>query len=120
MMRITVRFEGKAEQQLNYLAEVTGTGVSEVLRASVQHYYDRFRARRSKLMHFSAFIGRGHSGRSDVASSYKVQLADDLAAKHQDDKSELALTVHEPDPPSWPLQPVAATQNSKQTPQGLA
>ena len=48
-MRVNARFEGEAEQQLNYLAEATGQGVSEVLRTSVQHYYDQMRAQRNGL-----------------------------------------------------------------------
>ena len=67
-MRVNARFEGEAEQQLNYLAEATGLGVSEVLRTSVQHYYDQLRAQRGGLTHFAAFVGAGRSGRSDVGS----------------------------------------------------
>jgi hypothetical protein len=119
IMRVNARFEGEAEQQLNYLAEVTGTGVSEVLRASVRHYYDQLRARRGGLTHFAAFVGRGRSGRSDVASSYKARLGEGWLAKHQGDKPQsAAFAVHEPDPPPWPLRPAAADQKSKKTPPG--
>lgn len=96
-MRVNARFEGEAEQQLNYLAEVTGLGVSEVLRTSVQHYYDQMRAQRGGLAHFSAFVGRGRSGRADVAGSYKARLAEGWAAKHQGS----APAVHEPAPPPY-------------------
>ena len=99
-MRVNARFEGEAEQQLNYLAEITGLGVSEVLRSSVQQYYDQMRARRSGLTHFSAFVGRGRSGRSDVAGSYKLRLAEGWGVKHQ----ARVLAVHEPDPP-WTVAP---------------
>ena len=54
--------------------------VSEVLRTSVQHYYDTVRAQRSGLKHLRAFIGQGDSGRSDIASSYKDRLADSWGA----------------------------------------
>ena len=81
-MRVNARFEGESEQQLSYLAETTGLGVSEVLRTSVQHYYAQMRAQRAGLAHFAAFVGQGHSGRSDVASSYKAQLAEGWGAKH--------------------------------------
>ena len=101
IMRVNARFEDEAEQQLKYLAEATGLGVSEVLRTSVQRYYDEMRARRSGLGHFSAFIGQGRSGRSDVAGSYKALLADGWGEKHQN----RPLAVHEPDVP-WPA-PVA-------------
>ena len=96
-MRVNARFEGEAEQQLNYLAEATGLGVSEVLRNSVQHYYDQMRAQRVGLTHFAAFVGRGHSGRSDVASSYKERLTESWGAKQQ----ARAPAVHEPAPPPY-------------------
>ena len=96
-MRVNARFEGEAEQQLSYLAEATGLGVSEVLRTSVQHYYERMRAQRAGLAHFAAFVGRGRSGRSDVAGSYKARLAEGWGAKHQG----RAPAVHEPAPPPY-------------------
>ena len=96
-MRVNARFEGEAEQQLSYLAEVTGQGVSEVLRTSVQHYYEQMRAQRAGLAHFSAFVGHGRSGRNDVASRYKERLAEGWGTKHQGP----APAVHEPAPPPY-------------------
>lgn len=93
-MRVNARFEGEAEERLNYLAEVTGMGVSEVLRTSVQHYYEQVRAQRGGLTHFAAFVGQGRSGRSDVSGSYKARLTDGWGAKHQG----RAMAVHEPMP----------------------
>ena len=58
-MRVNARFDTEAEQQVTYLAEATGMGVSEVLRTSVQHYYDTVRAQRGGLKHLTAFIGQG-------------------------------------------------------------
>ncbi|MDF1482595.1 hypothetical protein [Extensimonas sp. H3M7-6] len=69
-MPVNARFEGEAKQQLNLLAEATGPGVSEVLR-----YDEQVRAQRSGRAHFSTFIGRRRSGRSDIAGSYKTRLA---------------------------------------------
>jgi hypothetical protein len=100
-MRVNARFEGEAEQQLNYLAEATGLGVSEVLRTSVQHYYDQMRAQRGGLTHFAAFVGQGRSGRSDVAGSYKARLAEGWGAKHPG----RVLAVHEPAPAHLAGQP---------------
>jgi len=114
IMRVNARFEGEAEQQINYLAEVTGTGVSEVLRASVRHYYDQLRAQRSGLTHFAAFIGCGSSGRSDVAGSYKAHLAESWGAKHEG----ALLAVHEPTVP-YSARPVAAARTSKKPPEKM-
>ncbi len=101
-MRVNARFDAEAEQQVTYLAEVTGMGVSEVLRTSVQHYYDIVRAQRGGLKHLSDFIGQGDSGRSDIASSYKNRLANGWAAEHAPQPARHA--VHEPAPP-WPRNP---------------
>ena len=98
-MRVNARFEGEAEQQLNYLAEATGTGVSDVLRASVQHYYDQMRAQRGGLVHFGAFVGQGRSGRDNIASNYKAMMSKDWGAKH---RGQHVFAVHEPSPPLAP------------------
>ncbi len=94
-MRVNARFEGEAEAQIAYLAEATGMGVSEVLRTSVQHYYELVRARRGGLKHLSAFIGQGDSGRSDIASTYKQRLTEGWGVKHGA-PPEPASTVHQP------------------------
>ncbi len=93
-MRVNARFDAEAEQQVTYLAEVTGMGLSEVLRTSVQHYYDTVRAQRSGLKHLSAFIGQGDSGRGDIASTYKARLAEGWQGKHGS-PAEPPHAVHE-------------------------
>lgn len=98
-MRVNARFEGEAEAQIAFLVQATGMGVSDVLRTSVQHYYDAVRARRSGLKHLSAFIGQGDSGRGDIADSYKARLAEGWSAKHGAPGE--ARAVHEPQAP-WP------------------
>ena len=112
-MRVNARFEGDAEQQLNYLAEATGLGVSEVLRASVQHYYDQVRAQRGALAHFSAFVGQGHSGRADVAGSYKARLAEGWGAKHQGHGPGHPLAMHESAPLPCPAKAPKVPKSSE-------
>ncbi len=107
-MRVNARFDAEAEQQVTYLAEVTGMGVSEVLRTSVQHYYDAVRARRSGLKHLGAFIGQGSSGRSDIAGSYKDHLAESWGDKHAPLPARGA--VHDSAPPPWPALSKAASK----------
>ena len=97
-MRVNARFEGDAEAQIAYLAQATGMGVSDVLRTSVQHYYDAVRARRAGLKHLSAFIGQGDSGRGDIAGSYKARLAEGWSAK-PGRRADAPHAVHEPAPP---------------------
>lgn len=119
-MRVNARFEGEAERQLSYLAEATGLGVSEVLRNSVQHYYDQLRAQRGGLTHFAAFVGRGRSGRADVAGNYKARLTEGWGAKHQGPAGQpgRSLTVHEPAPPPYGAGEAAAS--ARPSPKGRA
>ncbi|WP_347485511.1 hypothetical protein ABFV80_000274 [Vandammella animalimorsus] len=107
-MRVNARFDEEAEQQVAYLVEVTGLGVSEVLRTSVQHYYDSVRAQRSGLRHLGAFIGQGDSGRADVAGSYKARLAEGWAGKYAPPAAAPAWQVAEPAQPPYPAVPAAA------------
>lgn len=81
-MRVNARFDSEAEKQLQFLAQVTGMGVSDVLRASVEHYYRAVRARSGTLQHLSAFVGSGDSGQRNVSTDYKRILGDSLSSKH--------------------------------------
>ena len=82
-MRVNARFEGEHEEQVEYLTQATGMGVSDVLKASVEYYYQAMRAKdKPRLNNLRAFIGKGDSGRSDVATRYKEMLGEATAAKH--------------------------------------
>ena len=81
-MRVNARFEGTAEQQVNYLATSTGKKVSDVLRDSVAFYYQHMRAEGGKLRYLTPWIGQGDSGRSDIAADVKRHLGADLQTKH--------------------------------------
>jgi predicted DNA-binding protein len=81
-MRVNARLDDETQKQLEYLVEATGESVSHVVRESVARYYDEVRARQPALKHFGRLIGKGHSGRSDIASNYKQVLTESLEAKH--------------------------------------
>ena len=82
-MRVNARFDGEYERKMEFLSEATGLGVSEVLKASVEHYYEAVRAStRSKLPNLSGFIGKQGSGRTDVSVKAKDLFGDGVAAKH--------------------------------------
>jgi predicted Ser/Thr protein kinase len=82
-MRVNARFEGEYERQVEYLTQATGMGVSDVLKASVEYYYQAMRAKdKPRLNNLHAFIGKLDSGRSDVATRYKEVLSEAVAAKH--------------------------------------
>jgi hypothetical protein len=82
-MRVNARFDGEYERQMEFLSEATGLGVSEVLKASVEHYYNMVSASSpSKLPNLSRFIGAQGSGRTDVSVKAKELFGESVAAKH--------------------------------------
>jgi hypothetical protein len=82
-MRVNARFDGEYERQMEFLTEATGLGVSEVLKASVAHYYKLVSAsNQSKLPNLSRFIGKGNSGRADVSVKAKELFGESTVAKH--------------------------------------
>lgn len=82
-MRVNARLEGEYERQLEFLTEATGLGVSDVLKASVSHYYKLVsEASQPRLVNLRKFIGRQGSGRQDVSARSKELLGESLTAKH--------------------------------------
>jgi hypothetical protein len=81
-MRVNARLDGESQRQLEYLLEATGSGVSDVLKASLAHYYSQVRADRApRLTRLFACIGKSGSGRSDVSTRAKELLTDAIADK---------------------------------------
>ncbi|HEX3397133.1 MAG TPA: hypothetical protein VHS76_10560 [Steroidobacteraceae bacterium] len=82
-MRVNARLDGESQRQLEYLLEATGCGVSDVLKASLAHYYSAVRADRApRLARLLAYVGKSGSGRSDVSVRAKELLTDSTAAKN--------------------------------------
>ncbi|WP_395700445.1 ribbon-helix-helix protein, CopG family [Aquabacterium sp.] len=81
-MRVNARLDEEAQQQLDYLVSATGESVSHVVRESVRMYYHQVRAKQAGLRHFGPLIGKGHSGRSDIAGNYKQFVAEAIDAKY--------------------------------------
>ena len=86
-MRVNARFEGVAEQQVEYLVATKGVSVSEVLRLSVEEYYKKMRSEAPSLKSFGKHIGAYDSGRSDTFGRYKQVLAEELDKKFQSRKT---------------------------------
>ena len=81
-MRVNARLDVETQRQLEYLLDATGSCVSDVLKASLAHYYQKVRAEQTpRLRHLSASIGKVSSGRSDVSVRAKELLTGTLAAK---------------------------------------
>ena len=81
-MRVNARLDEESREQIEYLTAATGMGVSQVLRESVALYYRQARASATGARHLLALVGKGQSGRSDIASDVKRHLAEGLASKH--------------------------------------
>jgi len=88
-MRVNARLDDESQHQLEYLLEATGSGVSDVLKASLAHYYSAVRADRApKLAYLLAFTAKSGSGRSDVSVRVKELLTDSTAAKNSGRRGE--------------------------------
>lgn len=81
-MRVNARLDDESAEQVEYLVTATGEGISHVLRESVAHYYRHVKAQKKGLVHLGPLIGKGDSGRSDIASNWKKHLGESLEAKH--------------------------------------
>ena len=80
--RINARLDAHAAAQLHYLTATTGLGVSEVVRASLAHYYQAQRAQQTPaLRHLLPLVGRFCSGRADTSEQVKQVVAQHLDAK---------------------------------------
>lgn len=65
------------------LLQATGSGVSDVLKASLAHYYSAVRADRApQLARLLANVGKPGSGRSYVSVRAKELLTDSTAANN--------------------------------------
>ncbi len=81
-MRVNARFQGVAEQQVAYLASSTGQKLSDVLRDSVDFYYQHVRAQSGQLKHLAKLFGQGDSGRSDISANVKPFISVGLDEKY--------------------------------------
>lgn len=81
-MRVNARLDGEYERQVEFLIEATGMGVSDVLKASVAHYYKEISAAaRPQLSNLRSFIGKQGSGRQDVSRRAKELFGESVARK---------------------------------------
>ncbi len=83
--RLNARLEPELERKLAYLRERTGLAASDVVRASIEHYYETVRASGADardILTASGFVASG-TGPSDLSERYKQHLTDSLAKKHR-------------------------------------
>ena len=82
-VRVNARLDPQAQEQIKYLTETTGRGVSLVVREAVAHYYAHVRERTQHKVpkRLLAMVGKYDSGRSDGATNYKAIVAEAIDAK---------------------------------------
>ena len=80
-MRVNARLDDESREQIEYLTAATGMGVSQVLRESVALYYRQARASASGARHLLALVGKGQSGRANIASDVKRHVTDALSVR---------------------------------------
>jgi Ribbon-helix-helix protein, copG family len=82
-MRVNARFDDEAARQLDELVQMTGQGVTQLLKDSVTHYAQWLRGDgKPRLLHLRAARGQYGSGRADVSSTSKELLAQSLRSQH--------------------------------------
>jgi hypothetical protein len=77
--------EPELERKLAYLRQRTGLATSDVVRASIERFYEAMRARGQQartILEESGFIASG-SGPADLAERYKEELKESLSKKHR-------------------------------------
>jgi hypothetical protein len=72
------------ERKVAYLRRRTGLGTSDIVRASIDHYYEVVRtggAAARDILEASGFIASG-TGPADLSESYKKHLGATVGGKH--------------------------------------
>lgn len=84
-MRINVRLDDNLAYKLDYLVHAEGLNVSEVVKESINRYYDEIRAPQPArdVLERNGFIGCGEAD-AELSASYKETLTASLQAKHGD------------------------------------
>ena len=81
--RINARLDDESSAHLRYLVDATGKATSVLVRESLAHYYRHVKSQKKGLVHFGPLIGKGDSGRSDIASNWKKYLGESLDEKYR-------------------------------------
>ena len=82
--RLNARVEPALEKKLAYLRRRTGLATSDVVRTSIERYYEAVRAGGADaraILRATGFIGSG-SGSADLSERYKEHLVEGLERKH--------------------------------------
>jgi hypothetical protein len=98
-MRVNARLDETTQQQLEYLTEITGQSVSHVVRESVARYYVEVKAQQPRPpLKFLELAGKYGSGRSDISSNVRHEVATILDAKYPQHPQHARRSVRVPKP----------------------
>lgn len=81
---MNARLDPEMERKVAYLRRRTGLDTSDILRASIGHYYDAVRTGGVKardILEASGFVASG-SGPADLSERYKEHAARAVRRKH--------------------------------------
>jgi hypothetical protein len=78
--RINARLDGDLAGKLDYLRQRTGATTTEVLRASLEAYFEQVKSRDKPEHLLARFIGCAE-GPEDLSSTYKAEVTQSLATK---------------------------------------
>ncbi len=78
--RLNARIDGELARKVKYLRERTGRSTTEIVKASIEAYYQALSAEPEQLL--SDFIACGR-GPKDLSATYKSSLAASLEKKGQ-------------------------------------
>jgi predicted transcriptional regulator len=81
--RLNARIDDELAAKLEFLRRKTKKSVTEILRESVELYYERFRAAEgssSRALEAAGFVGCGEAA-PDLSLNYKQQFAESLTRK---------------------------------------
>ncbi|MEE8523389.1 MAG: ribbon-helix-helix protein, CopG family [Thermoanaerobaculia bacterium] len=83
-MRISARLDQNRSQKLDFLANATHLGTSEIVKRAIDVYYDQVheaRPRPAEILERSGFVGCGEAD-PELSERYKERVAELLATKH--------------------------------------
>ena len=79
--RINARLDAELARKLEELRQRTGRSTTEILKASIEAYYEAERSRPRAIELLADLIGAGE-GDPDLSTSYKEALTESLSKKH--------------------------------------
>jgi predicted transcriptional regulator len=82
--RLNARIDPELADKIDRLRRRTNMSITDIVRASIELYYERFRAQEAadahRILVDAGFVGCGEA-EPDLSTSYKDRLADSLSGK---------------------------------------